>query len=60
MQAKGKWVGGSIPFGYMKDLNDKNEVEVKKVEVEENSEVIIPKRYHRRYRETKTSTNKDN
>ena len=43
-----------------KDLNDKNEVEVKKVEVEENSEVIIPKRYHRRYRETKSSTNKDN
>ena len=43
-----------------KDLNDKNEVEVKKVEVEENSEVIIPKRYHRRYRETKTSTNKEN
>ena len=42
-----------------KDLNDKNEVEVKKVEVEENSEVIIPKRYHRRYRETKASTNKD-
>lgn len=43
-----------------KDLNDKNEVEVKKVEAEENSEVIIPKRYHRRYRETKTSTNKEN
>ena len=28
-----------------------------KTNVEENTEVTIPKRYHRRYRESKTSSN---
>ena len=43
------------------DQKDKDDqVSMKKVEVEENSEVIIPKRYHRRYRETKTTTTNDN
>ena len=37
-----------------------DQVSMKKVEVEENSEVIIPKRYHRRYRETKPANNNDN
>ena len=41
--------------------NTENEqVSVNKVEIQENKEVIIPKRYHRRYRDTKTSANNDN
>ena len=37
--------------------NDKEIAKVsrKKVEIQENNEVILPKRYHRRYRETKSS-----
>ena len=45
------------------DQNNKNQFEkvsVNKVEVEENKEVIIPKRYHRRYRDSKVSGNNDN
>ena len=44
-------------------LNNKNQFEkvsVNKVEIEENKEVVIPKRYHRRYRESKVSNNNDN
>ena len=37
--------------------NDDNQVAMTKINVEENNEVNIPKRYHRRYRESKASTN---
>ena len=39
---------------------DEQQVSGTKIEVEENKEVVIPKRYHRRYRDNKTSTNNDN
>ena len=35
------------------------EQQTNKVEVEENKEVIIPKRYHRRYRDSKTTNNEN-
>ena len=37
--------------------NEENQVAMTKINVEENNEVNIPKRYHRRYRESKTTTN---
>ncbi len=37
--------------------NEDNQVAMTKINVEENNEVNIPKRYHRRYRESKTSNN---
>ena len=40
------------------DFNNKNDSN--NVNVEENNEVNIPKRYHRRYRESKTSNNNEN
>ena len=40
--------------------NDEVQVSMGKVNVEENNEVNIPKRYHRRYRESKTSTTNNN
>jgi len=43
-----------------KNGNDLGQVSVKKVEGEDNNEVIIPKRYHRRYRDSKNLPNNDN
>ena len=40
--------------------NEEKRVSISKVEVEESNDVIIPKRYHRRYRDNKVSTNNDN
>ena len=37
--------------------NEEGQVTMTKTNVEENTEVTIPKRYHRRYRESKTSNN---
>ena len=49
------------PRGSHQSSNTENEqVSVNKVEIQENKEVIIPKRYHRRYRETKSSVTNDN
>jgi len=40
--------------------NEEKRISISKVEVEESNDVIIPKRYHRRYRDNKVSTNNDN
>ena len=45
------------PFNNQKEGG---QVAMTKVNVEENNEVNIPKRYHRRYRESKTSTTNNN
>ena len=42
------------------NINEEKRISISKVEVEENNDVIIPKRYHRRYRDNKVSTNNDN
>lgn len=48
------------PRGSHQNNNENEQVSTNKVEIQENKEVIIPKRYHRRYRDTKTSNNNDN
>jgi hypothetical protein len=48
------------PRGSNQNNNEKDQVSANKVEIQENKEVIIPKRYHRRYRDTKSTTNNDN
>jgi Ca2+-binding EF-hand superfamily protein len=48
------------PRGGNQNNNEKDQVSANKVEIQENKEVIIPKRYHRRYRDTKSTTNNDN
>ena len=60
-QTRGTYYKVRRPRG--NDNNNNNEekrVSISKVEVEENNDVIIPKRYHRRYRDNKVSTNNDN
>jgi hypothetical protein len=39
---------------------EEQQISMSKVEVEDNKEIIIPKRYHRRYRDSKTSSNNEN
>ena len=50
------------PRGSEKSNNNSEEqrFSFSKVEVEENNDVIIPKRYHRRYRDSKVSNNNEN
>ena len=38
-------------------MNNENKEEEKKEIVKENKETEVPRRYHRRYRENKSSTN---
>ena len=60
-QTRGTYYKVRRPRG--NDNNNNNEekrISISKVEVEENNDVIIPKRYHRRYRDNKVSTNNDN
>jgi len=60
-QTRGTYYKVRRPRG--NDNNNNNEekrVSISKVEVEESNDVIIPKRYHRRYRDNKVSTNNDN
>ncbi len=60
-QTRGTYYKVRRPRG--NDNNNNNEekrISISKVEVEESNDVIIPKRYHRRYRDNKISTNNDN